>query len=199
MYVAFYIYSIKCITDGQVIGYGFMLLYIFYIVIHWLCVWKRLTLCWLCPRSFSHYISNKSGRQQPPLPHRSKWGVPCCYGAYLRDYQHENTTSQFSAGGWSVIVSCQTSRVALTASYLTFSSKEFIFQSLVFLQLCHLWPNLAPFFPLHHVHCEPVIKLCVKIALFMKREHYPHQEKVTSCNWWAAKCTSVLWDCNSSL
>lgn len=147
MYVAFYIYSIKCITDGQVIGYGFMLLYIFYIVIHWLCVWKRLTLCWLCPRSFSHYISNKSGRQQPPLPHRSKWGVPCCCGAYLRDYQHENTTSQFSAGGWSVIVSCQTSRVALTASYLTFSSKEFIFHSLVFLQLCHLWPNLAPFFP----------------------------------------------------
>lgn len=44
-----------------------------------------------------------------------KEGCVTLLWAYLRDYQHENTTSQFSAGGRSVIVSSQTSKVALTA------------------------------------------------------------------------------------
>lgn len=67
-----------------------------------------------------------------------KEGCATLLWAYLREYQHENTTSQSSVGGRSVIVSCQTSKGPLTASYLTFSSNEFIFHSLVFWQQCHL-------------------------------------------------------------
>lgn len=121
-----------------------------------------------------------------------KEGCATLLWAYLRDYQHENTTSQSSVGGRSVIVSCQTSKVPLTASYLTFSSNEFIFHSLVFWQRCHLWPNLAPFF--HHVYCKLMISVW-KLHLIWKdkkKKSYPHQEKVTSSNWWTGKCTRVV-------
>ena len=94
-----------------------------------------------------------------------KEGCAMLLWAYLRDYRHENTTSQSSVGGRSVIVSCQTSKVPLTASYLTFSSNEFIFHCLVFWQRCHLWPDLALFSS--RVYCEPVIRVCGNcIALF---------------------------------
>lgn len=96
------------------------------------------SLGWLCPDIHSH-----TSIRCPSTP--IKEGCATLLWAYLRDYRHENTTSQPSAGGPAVIVSCQTSKVPLTASYLTFSFNKFIFHSLVFWQQGHLWPNLALF------------------------------------------------------
>lgn len=89
-----------------------------------------LTLSW---HSFPHYIRQRKKKKKGCITQPSstwiKEGCATPLWAYLRDYQHENTTSRSSVGGRSVIVSCQTSKVPLTASYLTFSSNEFIFHS----------------------------------------------------------------------
>lgn len=158
-----------------------------------------LTLSW---HSFPHCISSKKTGDASHTPSTQiKEGCATLLWAYLRDYQHENTTSRLSAGRRSVIVSCQTSKVPLTASYLTFSSNEFIFHSLVFWQRCHLWPNLALFS--HHVHCEADDKSVWKLHFVWKdekeKESYPHHEKVTSRNWWTSKCTSFVSVCDSLL
>lgn len=94
---------------------------------------EGLALCWLCPDIHSHTISGSEKKKKGCITQPSstwiKEGCATPLWAYLRDYQHENTTSRSSVGGRSVIVSCQTSKVPLTASYLTFSSNEFIFHS----------------------------------------------------------------------
>lgn len=122
--------------------------------------------CWLCPDIHSHTIAVAKDASDAPST-QIKEGCATLLWAYLRDYQHENTTSQSPVGGRSVIVSCQTSTVPLTASYLTFSSNEFIFHYLVFWRQCHLWPNLVLFF--HHVYCKPMIKVCENCTLYKKR------------------------------
>lgn len=139
-----------------------------------------LALCWLCPDIHSHTLSAvKKGMHHTPPSRLIKEGCATLLWAYFQGYQHENTTSQSSAGGRSVIVSCQTSKVLLTASYLTFSSNEFIFLSLVFWQCCHLWPNIAP--SSHHVYCEPMIKECENCTLYEERKRkLPLKKKVQS-------------------
>lgn len=85
----------------------------------WECVGEGfadplLTLSW---HSFPHCISSAKGMHDT-TPTLIKEGC----ATLLWAYQHENTTSWSSVGGRSVIVSCQTSKVLLTASHLTFSS-----------------------------------------------------------------------------
>lgn len=81
------------------------------------------------PTLYQAAKKKKKGCITQPSSTWIKEGCATPLWAYLRDYQHENTTSRSSVGGRSVIVSCQTSKVPLTASYLTFSSNEFIFHS----------------------------------------------------------------------
>lgn len=100
-----------------------------------------------CPDIHSHTISAAEGDATEAPSSQIKEGCATLLWAYLRDYQQENTTSQSTVGGRSVIVYCQTSKVPLTASFLTFSSNEFIFHSLVFWRHCHLRPNVALFLP----------------------------------------------------
>lgn len=94
--------------------------------------------------------------------------------AYLQDYQHENITSPSSVGGRSVIVSRQTSKVLHTASYLTFSSYEFIFPSLVLWQCCHLWPQLG--FLSQHAYYMARFKECENCTVY-ENENLSHARK----------------------
>lgn len=114
-------------------------------------VWEGPALCWLCPDIHSHttllYTAGKEGIAGRPL-HTDQRGVGhAAVSSLERLPTWKYHIAVLGGGGPSVIVSCQTSRVLLTASYLTFSLRQIYFSFFGIWAVAPLVTKFSSLFP----------------------------------------------------
>jgi len=145
--------------------------------------WVGPALCRLCPDIHSHTLYSGGKRDAPGAPSTQiKEGCATPLWAHLRDYQRENATSPVLGGG----PGCNCVLSDLQSPPHSFVPDIFLhwiyFSLFGVLAAAPLVTKFSSFLP----PCAPRAndRKCVQIALCMKRERYPHQEKVTRSNWW---------------
>lgn len=155
----------------------------------WECVWEGWALCWLCPDIHpTLYQQRKRGDASDTPSTQIKEGVPRCCGFTWETTNMKIPHPRPQRGGWSVIVSCQTSKVPLTASYLTFSSQWIYFSFFGILATVPLVTKFSSSLPLCVLQANDK---CVKMH-YRKEDIIPHQEKVTLKTWWTGKCNIIV-------